>query len=120
VRVLLDESAPRGIGKFLKDHEVSTVQEEGWGATKNGALLRMAEDAGFEVMVTADSSIKYQQNLKHRKLALVVLPTNDLAKLRAVTFLIAEMVDRAEPYSYQAMDLSAVGPRKPKPRKFQQ
>lgn len=108
MRVLLDESTPRGLRRFLPGHQVRTVQEEGWTSLKNGALLRVAEDAGFKLMVTADASIKYQQNLNNRKLALVVLPTNDWSKVKALTKLIADMVDGAEPGSYQALDRSVL------------
>jgi hypothetical protein len=111
LKVLLDESTPRGLRKFLPDHDVETVQEQGWTSMKNGALLRAAEDAGFEVMVTADSSIKYQQNLKDRKLALTVLPTNDIERLKPIIPQIVAMVDAATPGSYQSIDFSALGPR---------
>ncbi|MGC2662081.1 MAG: hypothetical protein WA324_29310 [Bryobacteraceae bacterium] len=71
------------------------------------------EAAGFEVMVTADSSIKYQQNLRGRRLALVALPTNDIERLQPIVPQIVAMVDAAKPCSYQSLDWKALG-SKPK------
>lgn len=73
MRVLLDNGAPRGITSYLRDHTVAECRELGWDTLSNGELLFAAETAGFEVLVTTDKNIRYQQNLKGRKLALVVL-----------------------------------------------
>lgn len=63
MRVLLDERLPRRLRADLRDHEVRTVQEEGWAGMKNGALLRVAAGQ-FDVLLTVDRSILFQQNLK--------------------------------------------------------
>jgi hypothetical protein len=62
MRVLLDESLPRGLRKELASHEVVTVPEAGWAGRKNGDLLRLAEPA-FDVFVTADGRLPFQQDL---------------------------------------------------------
>ena len=59
--------------QFLPNHEVATAYERGWARLKNGELLGAAEANGFEVLVTTDSNLKYQQNLKSRRIAVVVL-----------------------------------------------
>jgi len=73
MRVLFDKSAPYGLARRLEGHTVSTAEERGWGRLENGALLIAAEEAGFEVFLTADKNLRYQQNLAGRKIALVVL-----------------------------------------------
>lgn len=77
MKVLLDACVPCPLRKLLPGHEVKTAQEQGWGLLKNGELLRMAEGA-FDVFITTDKRLKYQQNLKSRQLAIIVLPTNYL------------------------------------------
>ncbi len=63
MRVLLDEQLPRHLARELRGHDVSTVQQEGWAGLKNGELLRRAADAVFDVFVTADRNLEFQQNL---------------------------------------------------------
>ena len=77
MRVLLDESAPKALKRFLVDqgHECRTVQETGWAGKKNGELLSVAEIA-FDVLVTVDTNLRYQQNLSGRKIAIVVLESS--------------------------------------------
>ena len=73
MRVLLDEQLPRHLAREVRGHDVSTVQQNGWAGLKNGALLRCAADAGFEVFVTADRNLQFQQNLSQTKLRVIVL-----------------------------------------------
>ena len=82
--ILLDESAPRVIQKRLTGFSIKTVQELGWSGIKNGELLRRVEER-FDVLITADRRIRHQQQLAGRKLAVVVLPTN---QVRVVTDLL--------------------------------
>jgi hypothetical protein len=59
--VLLDNGTPRGLATFLSAHTVEEARSRGWEALENGALIQAAEDAGFEVLVTTDKNIRYQQ-----------------------------------------------------------
>jgi hypothetical protein len=77
LKVLFDQNAPRPLTRFLVNHQVIRAAELDWSELKNGDLLRAAEEAGFEVLVTADRNLAYQQNLKDRKLAIVVLPSGN-------------------------------------------
>ena len=82
MRILLDESLPRPLGRLLIGHDVSTVADEAWTRLSNGALLR--EAAGrFDVLVTADQNIEFQQNRAKLPIAVVVLvaPSNRLESL---------------------------------------
>jgi len=74
VRVLIDECAPRALKPALAagGHNCETVQERGWSGKKNGELLNLAEDK-FDVLVTLDTNLRYQQNLAGRRVAIVVL-----------------------------------------------
>jgi alkanesulfonate monooxygenase SsuD/methylene tetrahydromethanopterin reductase-like flavin-dependent oxidoreductase (luciferase family) len=73
VRVLLDEQLPRQLAFYLVGHEARTVKQERWTGLKNGELIRKAETAGFDVFLTGDQSLPFQQNLKDSRLFVVVL-----------------------------------------------
>src|SRR5260370_14228891 len=77
MRILIDECAPRALKKHLinQGHECRTVQEAGWSGKENGDLLSLAE-AAFDVLVTVDTNLRYQQNLTRRKIAIVVLQSS--------------------------------------------
>jgi predicted nuclease of predicted toxin-antitoxin system len=96
MKVLLDACVPRPLRKFLPDHTVQTAQEMGWGQLKNGALIKEAESQ-FGAFVTSDQNLKYQQNITGRKLAILVLPTNDWPMIRLHTDEIAAKVAALKP-----------------------
>jgi Domain of unknown function (DUF5615) len=73
VRVLLDEQLPRPLARELAGHDVRTVQQEGWAGLKNGELLRRAVADDFEVFVTSDQNLEFQQNLANVRIGVVVL-----------------------------------------------
>jgi predicted nuclease of predicted toxin-antitoxin system len=85
MKVLLDECSPKALKRHLADHghECVTVQQAGWAGKKNGELLDLA-DPLFDVLVTLDTNVRYQQNLAGRKIAIVVLhsSSNRLEHLR--------------------------------------
>ena len=72
MRILVDECLPKDLVGWLKGLNVKTVQQVGWAGVKNGELLRRAESE-FDVFLTADRNLRYQQNLKARRLAILVL-----------------------------------------------
>ena len=73
MRILFDHGTPSGIARSLAGHEVTEAIERGWDRISNGELLTKAEAAGFELLLTTDKKIRYQQNLKGRNIAIVVL-----------------------------------------------
>jgi hypothetical protein len=87
MRVLLDECVPWPIHKFLIGHERSMAQRCGWGGIKNGDLLQRAEDE-FDLFITADQNIEYQQNLSGHTIPILTLSTNKRRRLVAVASLI--------------------------------
>ena len=98
MRVLLDESLPRRLKQELPEHEVTTVPEAGWAGTKNGDLLRLAEPE-FEVFVTMDRQLPFQQNLAGLDLCIIILAarSNDIADLRALAQKLRSAVSAATP-----------------------
>lgn len=72
MRILLDESLPHDLAALIAGHDVSTVRAEGWGSVKNGKLLALAATK-FDVFVTADRNLEFQQNLAKLPVAVVVL-----------------------------------------------
>ena len=74
MKVLIDECAPSALARFLSQHghECRTVQEKGWSGKQNGELLQLAENE-FDVLVTLDTNLRYQQNLMRRKVAIVMI-----------------------------------------------
>jgi hypothetical protein len=83
MRLLLDENLPRSLKSLLIPHEVKTVQELGWGSISNGDLVAKA-DGMFDVLLTADKNLRYQQNLTGRQIAIDELPTNRKAVLMSM------------------------------------
>jgi hypothetical protein len=89
-RILLDESTPAGLARLLNEFEVKTVPEMGWAGMTNGRLLNEAEQAGFDVLLTADQNLRWQQRLANRKIGVVVLSTNRGKVIRTSCTLIEE------------------------------
>ena len=96
MKVLLDACVPRPLRKFLPDHMIQTAQEMGWGQLKNGALLREAETQ-FDSLITTDQNLKYQQSVVGRKMAILVLSTNDWPTIRQKTDQIVANVAALKP-----------------------
>jgi predicted nuclease of predicted toxin-antitoxin system len=95
MRILLDESLPLKLhNSFSKKHEVSTVKDEGWLGKKNGELLKLITTNDFELFVTVDRNLQYQQNLKNISFTLVVLcaPDNRLTTLQKLVKKIFERI----------------------------
>jgi len=76
MKILLDECVPVQVRSALAGHDVATAQKMGWSGISNGELLQHAEQAGFDLFIVADKNLRYQQNLKGRKLAILELWTN--------------------------------------------
>jgi len=98
MRVLLDECLPRKLKSDLAEHEVRTAQEEGWAGWKNGALLQAASGR-FDVFLTVDRNIAFQQNLQGLRIAVVamVAKSNRLRDLRPLLALVRQALPRAQP-----------------------
>ena len=96
---------PVPLRRSLTRHEVHTVFELGWSTLSNGDLLDASETAGFEVFVTADSNLKFQQNLDSRRIALVVLSTPSWPRIRRCLSEVVSAVDLATAGSYKEVNV---------------
>ena len=97
MRVLLDECVPRALRDDIPDYEVQTVAEVGWAGVKNGELLRLAATA-FDVLITVDRNLEYQQNFKGVSLAVIVIhaSSNDIIALRPLMPAVLDLVPQAK------------------------
>jgi hypothetical protein len=105
MRILFDHGTPSGIAVSLSGHKVTEARERGWDRISNGELLEVAEAAGFEVLLTTDKRIRYQQNLTGRKVAIVVLGNSTLRVAQLYVDRIARAVDDAKPGSYAEVEI---------------
>jgi hypothetical protein len=105
MRVLFDHGTPSGIARSLSGHDVTEAIERGWDRISNGELLKVAEAAGFDVLLTTDKGIRYQQNLTGRKIAIVVLGNSTWRVVRLYLDRIALVIADATPGSYAEVDI---------------
>ena len=95
MKVLLDEDIDHRLRKRLTSHEVFTVHYRGWAGLKNGELLRTAEENGIEVFVTGDQNLINQQNLRDRRMAVIVLSATNGPIIKYHLADIAAAIDKA-------------------------
>lgn len=105
MRILFDQGTPVAIAGFLREYTVRTALEEGWDRLANGDLLQAAEADGFDLVLTTDTNMAYQQNLKGRKIAIVVLTGNRWRLVQRVIRKIVAAVNAAEPGSYAEVEI---------------
>ena len=103
--ILFDHSVPRGVARVLKGHVVAKAKERGWDTLSNGNLLAVAEKASFDLLLTADKNMRYQQNLAGRRIALVVLSTPQWPLVCLHLEIIAAAVNVAMPGSYVEVEI---------------
>lgn len=96
MKILIDECVPVGIKKHLGSHEVFTVRDMDWLEILNGKLLTLAENEGFNLIITADGHMYGQQHLKGRDLALLAIPTNNIKIMRSIIPQIVESIEHVE------------------------
>ncbi len=105
MRILFDNGTPRGLARFLSGHAVEEARARGWEELANGELIEAAEQVGFEVLLTTDKNIRYQQNLNARKIALVVLEHSQWPMVKLVAEAIVAAVNAAQPGSYAEIEV---------------
>jgi hypothetical protein len=105
MRILFDHGTPSGIAVSLSSHQVTEARERGWDRISNGELLRVAEAEGFDLLLTTDKGIRYQQNLAGRKIAIVVLGNSTWRVVRLHLDRIALAVNSATPGSYAQIEI---------------
>ena len=104
--VLFDNGTPRTLARYLIDrHTVTEARARGWEELENGELLNQAEAAGFEVLVTTDKNLSYQQNLKGRKIAVVVLGQGRWTLIQPYAAQVVAAVNGATPGSFAEVEI---------------
>ncbi len=105
MRILFDNGTPNPLARSLIGHDVAFARQIGWHELKNGDLLRQAEEAGYELLLTSDKNMCYQQNLSKRKIAIVVLGNQQWPDVKLHLDRIAEAVNAAVPGSYAEVEI---------------
>ena len=107
MKVLFDHNVPRKLRHSLPEHGVQTADELGWAQLTNGELLSAAEGSDFDLLVTCDKNLSYQQNLTGRRIAIIVLSTNDWKVVRQGATAIREVVNDARAGSFRFLSLNS-------------
>ena len=103
--IIFDQATPVPIRAYLEGHTVRTAAQQGWDKLGNGDLLTAAEEAGYDILLTTDKNMRYQQNLAGRKIAIVVLGQQQWPQLRPHIQRVIEAVNAATPGSYAEVEI---------------
>jgi hypothetical protein len=101
MRILFDQGTPLPLRHLLIGHDVETAFEKGWATLDNGDLLSAAEDASFQILVTTDQNLRYQQKIQNRRIAILVLPTTRWPQIRVHAPDVVAAVDAIVPGEYR-------------------
>jgi hypothetical protein len=105
VRILFDQGTPAPLRRHLAAHDVATAYERGWSTLANGELLDQAEKAGFDILVTTDSNLGYQQNLAVRRIAIVVLSTTSWPRIQRAVDAVIRAIEGATTAAYTVVQI---------------
>ena len=105
MRVLFDQGTPVPLRESLSQHDVSVAYELGWSTLNNGELLDAAEQDGFEVFVTTDARLRYQQNLSTRRIAIVCLLSTSWPRIQRAISAVVGAIGAARPGSYVEVEI---------------
>jgi predicted nuclease of predicted toxin-antitoxin system len=105
MRILFDQATPLPLRRILSGHSVSTAAQQGWAELRNGDLLQAAENGGFELLLTTDQNMQYQQNLSNRKMAIVVLGKGNWPLIEPHVHKVIAAVNAATPGSFARVDI---------------
>ncbi|MGO9586438.1 MAG: DUF5615 family PIN-like protein [Limisphaerales bacterium] len=104
MKVLVDECVPLKLVRLLTGHTFVSAQQKGWGGFKNGRLLALAEPE-FDLFLTSDRNLLYQQNLKGRKIAILLLSTNHWPTLKKRVPLVQAALDKILPDEFARLEI---------------
>jgi len=105
MKILFDNGVPWPVARSLVGHDVMFARRLGWHELRNGDLIRMAESAGYDLLLTTDKNIQYQQNLAGRRIALVVLSHQQWPDVKLHLDTIANAVNACVPGSYVEVEI---------------
>jgi len=105
VKILFDQGTQVPIRRFLEGHLIRTAAQERWDTLRHGDFLEVAETAGFDLLLTTDKNLRYQQNLSGRRIAIVVLGKQQWPDLRPYVQLVVHAVNGSTAGSYLEVDI---------------
>jgi len=105
MKILFDQGTPVPLRPYLVGHLVRTAAQQGWDRLKNGTLLATAETAGFDLLLTTDKNMVYQQNLSQRQISIVLLGQQQWKNLRPYVALVVDAINAATPGSYTEVEI---------------
>jgi hypothetical protein len=105
MKILFDNGTPKPIARVLTAHEVTYARQIGWHTLQNGELIQKAEDAGYDLLLSTDKNIRYQQNLSGRKIAIVVLGNSQWPVVQMHLDKISAAVEACMPGSYTEVEI---------------
>ena len=105
MRILFDHNVPAPLRRYLSGHQIDTARERGWEALSNGSLLTEAEGNNYEVFITADQSIRHQQNLTGSRIGVLVLTDNLWPNVRQKTEEVSQALNLLEPGEYREIEV---------------
>lgn len=105
MKILFDQGTPVPLRKYLDTHSVSTAYELSWQELENGDLIAKAEAEGFDLLITTDQNLRYQQNLDNRRMAIVVLRSTSWPRIRSHLETVVPLIDQSTPGTYQEIPI---------------
>lgn len=105
MKILFDQGTPVPLRRYLPEHTIDTAYERGWSELSNGNLLAMAEQDNYELLITTDRNLRYQQNLTDRQIAIVVLLSTSWPRIQQQTDRIQSVVDGIQAGEYQEVPI---------------
>jgi len=106
MKILFDQGTPVPLRGFLADHTIDTAFERGWGTLENGQLLQAAETNDYEILITTDQNLRYQQNIQARKIAIIVLKSTSWPRIQNHAETIAKIVVETVSGDYREIPIS--------------
>lgn len=106
MKILFDQGTPVPLRTYLSEHAVDTAYEQGWSDLQNGDLLQVAENDAYDVFVTTDQNLKYQQNLADRRLAILVLLTTSWPIIKPHSTEICRVIERLVVGEYKEFEFT--------------
>ncbi|MGI8932514.1 MAG: hypothetical protein ACR2FS_00420 [Phormidesmis sp.] len=105
MKILFDQGTPVPLRRYLPEHMIDTAYERGWSELSNGDLLTMAEQDNYELLITTDSNLRYQQNLASRQIAIVVLMSTSWPRIKQQTDRVESVVNAIKVGGYEEIPI---------------
>jgi hypothetical protein len=105
MNILFDQGTPVPLRRHLRDHRVTTTYELGWASLSNGRLLAQAEQSGIDLLITTDQNLRYQQNLRARRIAILVLRSTSWPRIQTRLDAIQDAIARVGIGTYTEIDI---------------